>query len=52
MLVALGVRDILAVDKFGILRRSDKALYDFSMAYLAEITNKNDIKGDLNTAIV
>jgi malate dehydrogenase (oxaloacetate-decarboxylating) len=51
MLIALGVRDILAVDKFGILRKSDKALYDFSMAYLAEITNKNDIKGDLNTAI-
>ncbi|MDR1834673.1 MAG: NAD-dependent malic enzyme, partial [Fusobacteriaceae bacterium] len=51
MLIAMGVHNILAVDKMGILRRSDKDYYDFNMTFLAEVTNIGDIKGDLNTAI-
>ncbi|MDR1831138.1 MAG: NADP-dependent malic enzyme [Fusobacteriaceae bacterium] len=51
MLIAMGVHNILAVDKMGILRRSDKDYYDFNMTFLAEVTNIGDIKGDLGTAI-
>ncbi|MGL6168558.1 MAG: NAD(P)-dependent malic enzyme, partial [Fusobacteriaceae bacterium] len=47
----LGVEDIIVLDKHGILRRSEKDTYDFSKAELAELTNKNDIAGDLTVAI-
>ena len=51
ILIALGVKNILAVDKPGILRRSDKEAYDFSKKELAELTNFDDIEGDLEVAI-
>jgi len=51
IMLALGIKNILAVDKPGILRRSDKESYDFSKKELAELTNHDDIKGDLSVAI-
>ena len=48
----LGVKNILGVDRVGILRRSDKDKYDFSKRELAEITNETDMKGGLKEAIV
>ncbi|MDU1909861.1 NADP-dependent malic enzyme [Fusobacterium sp.] len=47
----LGVKEILVLDKPGILRRSDKESYDFSKKELAEITNPNDLAGDLAFAV-
>jgi malate dehydrogenase (oxaloacetate-decarboxylating) len=41
----------LVLDKPGILRRSDKESYDFSKRELAEITNPNDLAGDLAFAV-
>ncbi|MGF6907869.1 NAD(P)-dependent malic enzyme [Fusobacterium sp. PH5-44] len=51
MLLSLGIKNILAVDKPGILRRSDKESYDFSKKELSELTNDEDIQGDLGKAI-
>lgn len=48
----LGAKEIIAVDRMGILRRSDKDSYDFSKRELAEITNSQDIAGGLAEAIV
>ena len=48
----LGAKEIIAVDKVGILRRSDKDSYDFSKKELSEITNSQDISGGLAEAIV
>lgn len=48
----LGAKEIIAVDRAGILRRSDKDSYDFSKKELAEITNSQDIAGGLAEAIV
>lgn len=48
----LGAKEVIAVDKVGILRRSDKDNYDFSKRELAEITNSQDIAGGLAEAIV
>ena len=48
----LGAKEIIAVDRVGILRRSDKETYDFSKKELAEITNSQDIAGGLAEAIV
>ena len=48
----LGAKEIIAVDRTGILRRSDKDNYDFSKRELAEITNSQDIAGGLAEAIV
>lgn len=47
----LGVTNLLVLDKPGILRRSEKDSYDFSKRELAELTNPEDIKGDLSVAI-
>lgn len=47
----LGVTNLLVLDRPGILRRSEKDSYDFSKRELAELTNPNDIKGDLSVAI-
>lgn len=47
----LGAKEILVLDKPGILRRSDKESYDFSKRELAEITNPNDLAGDLAFAV-
>ena len=47
----LGVKNLLVLDKPGILRRSEKDSYDFSKRELAELTNPDDIKGDLSVAI-
>lgn len=47
----LGVKEILVLDKPGILRKSDKESYDFSKRELAEITNPNDLAGDLAFAV-
>ena len=43
----LGAKEIIAIDRVGILRRSDKDKYDFSKKELAEITNSKDIAGGL-----
>lgn len=48
----LGAKEIIAIDRVGILRRSDKDKYDFSKKELAEITNSKDIAGGLVDAIV
>lgn len=48
----LGVKEIIAVDKVGILRKSDKESYDFSKKELSELTNPTDMKGGLAEAIV
>ena len=48
----LGAKEIIAIDRIGILRRSDKDKYDFSKKELAEITNSKDIAGGLVDAIV
>ncbi|WP_410208063.1 NADP-dependent malic enzyme [Fusobacterium sp.] len=48
----LGVKNIIGVDRVGILRRADKEKYDFSKKELAEITNPTDMKGGLKEAIV
>ncbi|WP_300340797.1 MULTISPECIES: NADP-dependent malic enzyme [unclassified Fusobacterium] len=48
----LGAKEIMAVDRVGILRRSEKDKYDFSKKELAEITNSQDISGGLAEAIV
>ncbi|MGL4568250.1 MAG: NAD(P)-dependent malic enzyme, partial [Fusobacteriaceae bacterium] len=48
----LGVGEILILDRKGIIRKSEMESYDFSKKELAEITNPNDIKGDLATAMV
>lgn len=47
----LGAKEILVLDKPGILRRSEKESYDFSKKELAEITNPNDLAGDLAFAV-
>ncbi len=47
----LGAKEIMAVDKVGVLRRSEKDKYDFSKKELAEITNSQDISGGLAEAI-
>lgn len=47
----LGVTNLLVLDRPGILRRSEKDSYDFSKRELAELTNPDDIKGDLSVAI-
>lgn len=47
----LGVTNLLVLDRPGILRRSEKDYYDFSKRELAELTNPDDIKGDLSVAI-
>lgn len=47
----LGVTNLLVLDRPGILRRSEKDSYDFSKRELAELTNPDDIKGDLSIAI-
>lgn len=47
----LGVTNLLVLDRPGILRRSEKNSYDFSKRELAELTNPDDIKGDLSVAI-
>ncbi|MDR3259046.1 MAG: NADP-dependent malic enzyme [Fusobacteriaceae bacterium] len=51
MLISLGIKDILALDRSGIIRRGNKARYDFSKIELADLTNRDDIEGDLNKAI-
>ncbi|MGY0394167.1 NAD(P)-dependent malic enzyme [Fusobacterium sp. SYSU M8A802] len=48
----LGAKEVIAVDRVGILRRSEKDKYDFSKKELAEITNSQDISGGLAEAIV
>lgn len=48
----LGAKEVMAVDRVGILRRSEKDKYDFSKKELAEITNSQDISGGLAEAIV
>ena len=48
----LGAKEIIAIDRVGILRRGDKDKYDFSKKELAEITNSKDIAGGLADAIV
>lgn len=52
LLKNLGVKNIIAIDRVGILRRADKEKYDFSKKELADITNPDDIAGGLKEAIV
>lgn len=51
MLRNLGITNILVLDRHGILRRSNNEKYDFSKKELSEITNPQDIEGDLATAV-
>ena len=48
----MGAKEILAIDRVGILRKSEKEKYDFSKKELAELTNPKDIAGGLAEAIV
>lgn len=53
MIKSLGVADIIALDIQGIIAREDeKREYDFLTKELSEITNKENIKGGLDEAIV
>ena len=52
MLHQLGVRNILGFNKDGILRKGDKASYDFLSQELTEITNPNDLNLTLKEALV
>lgn len=52
LLKKMRVREIIAVDLVGILRKSDKNKYDFLKSELAEITNSLDISGGLADAVV
>ncbi|MDR1834672.1 MAG: NAD-dependent malic enzyme [Fusobacteriaceae bacterium] len=51
MLLALGVRDVLALDSKGIIRRSNMDRYDFSKKEIAGMTNAKDVEGKLDVAI-
>ncbi|XMB87330.1 NADP-dependent malic enzyme [Mycoplasmatota bacterium WC44] len=51
MLYNYGIKNIIAVDKFGIINHTDKDSYNFLNKELLEYVNKDNIKGDLETAI-
>lgn len=51
LLVSFGAKDILMCDKSGIINK-DMDNLNSSMKELSEITNKNNIKGDLKSALV
>lgn len=51
MLNNLGVKDIIAVDSKGIIEKSRKGCEEGHKKHLAEITNKEGLKGDLTEAI-
>ncbi|MBP9478612.1 MAG: NADP-dependent malic enzyme [Sebaldella sp.] len=48
----LGVKEIIMVDKEGILTKKNIDKYDFSHKELALLTNPNDIEGSLSNAII
>jgi malate dehydrogenase (oxaloacetate-decarboxylating) len=50
LLIEVGVKDIILVDKKGIIYRGKSGL-DFSKQQLAAITNKDNIQGELKDAI-
>jgi malate dehydrogenase (oxaloacetate-decarboxylating) len=50
LLVEVGVKDIILIDRKGILYRGKSGL-DFSKQQLAAITNKDNIQGELKDAI-
>lgn len=52
LIKSLGAKNIIAVDRVGILTRDEKERYDFSKKELADITNPENIKGGLKEAIV
>ena len=52
LIKSLGAKNIIAVDRVGILTRDEKERYDFSKKELADITNPDNIKGGLKEAIV
>ena len=52
LLLEIGVENIIMVDLFGVLNRDDKENYDFAMKELAELTNKENIKGGLKEALI
>lgn len=52
LLKNLGVNNIIAIDRVGILNKAEKDRYDFSKKELAEITNPENIVGGLKEAIV
>jgi malate dehydrogenase (oxaloacetate-decarboxylating) len=49
LIKTLGVDDILAVEKTGILNKNEE--YDFSKAEISKITNKNNLSGTLEDAM-
>ncbi|MGL5982300.1 MAG: NAD(P)-dependent malic enzyme [Cetobacterium sp.] len=51
LLVKMGAKDILVNDIDGIINRDEKENYNFLKAEIAEITNPNNIKGDLSVAV-
>lgn len=52
LLLEMGVKDIIMVDLMGILNRDESENYDFAMGELAEVTNKENIKGTLEDALM
>lgn len=52
MLKAIGVRDIIAVDEYGILSIGRKAGLEGQKEELANITNPRNIKGGLKDALI
>lgn len=51
MILKLGVKELLVLDKAGILNKDDADSYNFLQKELAQITNHKNVKGDLSVAI-
>lgn len=51
MILKLGVKELLVLDKEGILNKDDVTSYNFLQKELTQITNPQNIKGDLSIAI-
>lgn len=51
MILKLGVKELLVLDKAGILNKDDADSYNFLQKELAQITNHKNVKGDLSIAI-
>lgn len=52
MILSLGVKELLVLDKEGILNRDDSESYNFLQRELAQISNPDNLKGVLKDAIV
>ena len=52
MLYGYGIKNIIAVDEYGILNKSDSKDYDFLKLDLLDYVNKDNLKGGLKDAMV